>query len=144
MRRLLQLHRLLPSPILIRGINNGGNSVTMHWNSSLPDLPQVLITGKKTEKGENDKMIYTFTVTCGLDKATALFGIYGSDGRFLGAERSVLFSRERKGRLLPLIPSYLQRGHTLKQRFERRSVRRVYHRRMIQTCTGHETAGKVI
>ena len=57
-----------------------------NWNSSLPDLPQVLITGKKTEKGENDKMIYTFTVTCGLDKATALFGIYGSDGRFLGVE----------------------------------------------------------
>ena len=60
--------------------------MTMHWNSSLPDLPQVLITGKKTEKGENDKMIYTFTVTCGLDKATALFGIYGSDGRFPGVQ----------------------------------------------------------
>ena len=70
---------------LIKGVNNGG-SVTVHWSSTLPDLPQVVVTGKKTQKGENDRMFYSFTVTCGPDKAAAWFGVYGSDGRFLGIE----------------------------------------------------------
>ena len=71
---------------LIRRIGNGGNSVTMHWNSSLPELPQVMISGKKTEKGENGKTFYSFSVTCGLEKALACFGVYDADGRFLGIE----------------------------------------------------------
>ncbi len=72
---------------LIRNISDGGSSVTMHWNSTLPELPQVVISGKNVERGKNGKTFYNFTVTCGLDKAAAWFGIYDSDGRFLGIER---------------------------------------------------------
>lgn len=75
---------------LIQRINNGGNLLKVHWNTPMPDLPEAAISDKKTTKGKDGQMIYSFTVNCGQDDATALFAIYDKSGRFLGVESQPL------------------------------------------------------
>ena len=75
-----------PQDQLIRGVGNGGNTVIVHWNTPMPDLPQAAIPKKTVTKGEDGGMIYSFTVTTGRDDAAAWFAVYATDGRFLGVE----------------------------------------------------------
>ena len=87
---------------LIRGVNNGGGSVIMHWNSPMPDLPRAVICDKKTVRGEDGNMVYSFTVTCGSEKARAWFGLYSASGRFLGIESRPLTEGKNELSFVPM------------------------------------------
>lgn len=71
---------------LVKDISEGDSIVTMHWNTPMPDLPKAAVSDKKTTEGRDGQTIYSFTVNCGQDDASALFAVYDSSGRFLSME----------------------------------------------------------
>ena len=71
---------------LIRSINSGGSLMRVHWNTPMPNLPLAVISDKKTVKGEDGNMIYSFTVSCGQEEAKAWFGLYDAHWHYLGIE----------------------------------------------------------
>ncbi len=86
---------------LVKSICEGGSTVTVHWNTPMPDLPKAAIPDKTVTEGKDGQTVYNFTVNCGQKDAAALFAIYDKSGRFLGVESKPLTEGKNELSFLP-------------------------------------------
>ena len=86
---------------LVKSICEGGSTVTVHWNTPMPDLPKAAIPDKTVTEGKDGQTVYSFTVNCGQKDAAALFAIYDKSGRFLGVESKPLTEGKNELSFLP-------------------------------------------